>query len=145
MTSLPDKLFSCPWCSDVDFDLYGLKLHIQRWCPDYDNCSEESNKEADVCPRCGDQEKAHYCDSRNKHSGQHACDLHRAMDGTCLECGKSRTQQFNEALKPHLGSWNCEHGVPYKQCGSCYDQKEPPIVEGLGGSYRLSPTKTSEP
>lgn len=38
--------------------------------------------------------------------------------------------------------WNCEHGIPHKQCGSCYDQKEPPFVEGLGGRFQLPYTKT---
>jgi hypothetical protein len=33
--------------------------------------------------------------------------------------------------------WNCAHGVPHKQCGFCYDQKEPQFVDGLGGRFQL--------
>lgn len=41
--------------------------------------------------------------------------------------------------------WNCEHSISHKQCGSCYDQKEPPFAEGLGGRFQLPYTKTLLP
>ena len=34
------------------------------------------------------------------------------------------------------GDWNCEHGISHKQCGSCYDQTEPPYLDGLGAYVR---------
>jgi hypothetical protein len=33
--------------------------------------------------------------------------------------------------------WDCEHGFPHKQCGSCYKQTEPPMVQRLGGEQRV--------
>lgn len=31
---------NCPFCGEHDFDLYGLKMHLLRWCEDFDNCKE---------------------------------------------------------------------------------------------------------
>ena len=36
MTQEKDDL-KCPFCDESDFDIYGLKMHLQLWCDEYRN------------------------------------------------------------------------------------------------------------
>ncbi len=68
------------------------------------------------------------------------------IDGHTMDEGTAKFAR--SILKPDCNKptdnrdWNCEHGIGHKQCGSCYDQTEPPFVQGLGGKYQLPYTKT---
>lgn len=38
-----EQLVSCPFCNDSDFDLIGLKSHLQMWCEVYDSVAVAYN------------------------------------------------------------------------------------------------------
>lgn len=74
----------------------------------------------------------------NKHSETGLGSPVKYTDGT-------DSREYDEQpKKSEARDWNCQCGWPHKQCGSHYDQTEPPFVEGLCGRYQLPYTKTSD-
>lgn len=52
------EYISCPFCHDTDFDLIGLKLHLERGHCDVFNtlgcgCREDYTDGTKYCQRCG--------------------------------------------------------------------------------------------
>lgn len=43
-----DGLVACPFCGESDFDLIGLKSHLQRWCKVYDKIEDIGNPMIDL-------------------------------------------------------------------------------------------------
>ena len=56
-------------------------------------------------------------------------DARDPVDDTLLaeENSDYRKAEQNTGDEP-VSEWKCEHGIPHKQCGSCYDQKKPPKI-----------------
>lgn len=40
-TESPKPYIDCPFCGEHDFDLYGLKIHLLRWCDVFDETEEK--------------------------------------------------------------------------------------------------------
>jgi hypothetical protein len=42
-------LILCPWCGDGDFDLIGLKIHIDSgWCPEYNHANYRKKEKSEA-------------------------------------------------------------------------------------------------
>lgn len=38
--AMPKEDITCPFCGRIDFDLVGLKQHLQRWCEALDQIED---------------------------------------------------------------------------------------------------------
>lgn len=65
-----DSDATCPFCGEADFDLIGLKGHLQRgWCEAFNECDREhcehGVKDGDWCEPCNTEMKRAAADPDN--------------------------------------------------------------------------------
>lgn len=60
----------------------------------------------------------------------------------CSNCGWWHPP--SECPSAPATDWKCAHGVPHKQCGSCYDQKAPPSIGLMADAPVTQPADIAE-